>query len=109
MKSQGWKVSKRDNKRLERIRALSCCECGADAPSQAAHSNFGIHGKGKGIKADDCYTIPLCVICHQNLDQNLSQQTRQEQLDWFLEKLESINETLRRAEDAVIQNYPESF
>ena len=102
-------MSKRDNDRLKAIRKMICCECGADAPSQAAHSNFGIHGKGKGIKADDRYTIPLCVICHQNFDQNLSQQTRQQQLEWFLEKLESTNETLKRLGDAAIQNYPESF
>lgn len=99
----------RDKKRLERIRALSCCECGASPRSQAAHSNFGIHGKGKGIKASDEYTIPLCVTCHQNFDQNLSQQTRQQQMDWFNEKLESTNETLKRLDDAAIQNYPESF
>lgn len=102
-------MSNRDSKRLERIRSLSCCQCGASPRSQAAHSNFGIHGKGKGIKADDKYTIPLCVTCHQGLDQNLSQQTRQQQLDWFTEKLESTNETLKRLEDAAIQNYPESF
>lgn len=46
-------MSKRDNKRLKAIRKMICCKCGADAPSQAAHSNFGIHGKGKGTKADD--------------------------------------------------------
>ena len=102
-------MSKRDNDRLKKIRAMICCECGADAPSQAAHSNFGIHGKGKGIKADDRYTIPLCHSCHANLDQNLSQQTRQQQLDWFNERLVSTNETLKRLEDAAIQNYPESF
>ena len=87
-------MSKRDNDRLKAIRKMICCECGADAPSHAAHSNFSIHGKGKGIKADDRYTIPLCVICHQNLDQNLSQQTRQEQLDWFNRKLKFIDEVL---------------
>ena len=87
-------MSKRDNDRLKRIRLMICCKCGADAPSQAAHSNFGIHGKGKGIKADDKYTIPLCVTCHQGLDQNLSQQTRQQQLDWFNNKLAFINEVL---------------
>ena len=95
-----WQVKKRkqvvnrDSKRLERIRALSCCNCGASPRSQAAHSNFGIHGKGKGIKASDEYTIPLCVTCHQGLDQNLSQQTRQQQLDWFNNKLAFINEVL---------------
>lgn len=87
-------MSKRDNKRLEQIRSLPCCQCGASPRSQAAHSNFGIHGKGKGIKADDRYTIPLCVICHQNLDQNLSRQTRQQQLDWFMKKLEFIDKVL---------------
>lgn len=102
-------MSKRDNDRLKTIRKMICCECGADAPSQAAHSNFGIHGKGKGIKADDRYTIPLCYSCHADLDQNLSQRTRQQQMDWFNEKLERTNETLKRLEDAAIQNYPESF
>ena len=90
----GFEVSKRDNDRLKAIRKMICCECGADAPSQAAHSNFGIHGKGKGIKADDRYTIPLCHSCHASLDQNLSQQTRQQQLDWFLKKLKFINGVL---------------
>jgi len=84
----------RDPKRLELIRSLCCCQCGASPRSQAAHSNFGIHGKGKGIKADDSYTIPLCHSCHASLDQNLSQQTRQQQLDWFLKKLKFINEVL---------------
>ena len=102
-------MSKRDNKRLEQIRSLPCCECGRPPRSQAAHSNFGIHGKGKAVKADDKYTLPMCHSCHANLDQNLSQQTRQQQMDWFTEKLESTNETLKRLEDAAIQNYPESF
>ena len=87
-------MSKRDSDRLELIRSLPCCQCGASPRSQAAHSNFGIHGKGKGIKADDEYTIPLCANCHASLDQNLSQQTRQQQLDWFLKKLKFINEVL---------------
>ena len=87
-------MSKRDNDRLKAIRKMICCECGADAPSQAAHSNFMCHGKGRGIKADDRYTLPLCHKCHADLDQNLSQQTRQQQLDWFNRKLEFVNEVL---------------
>ena len=87
-------MSKSDNKRLDAIRSLPCCQCGASPRSQAAHSNFGQHGKGKGIKADDCYTIPLCHSCHASLDQNLSQQTRQQQLDWFNRKLKFIDEVL---------------
>ena len=92
-------MNKRDNKRLELIRSLPCCQCGASPRSQAAHSNFGIHGKGKGIKADDRYTIPLCHSCHADLDQNLSQQTRQQQLDWFMKKLEFINKVLDDEEE----------
>ena len=91
-------MSKRDNDRLKAIRKMICCECGADAPSQAAHSNFGIHGKGKGIKADDKYTIPLCHSCHANLDQNLSRQPRQQQLDWFNRKLKFIDGVLNDQE-----------
>lgn len=87
-------MSKRDSKRLDAIRKMICCECGADAPSQAAHSNFMCHGKGRGIKADDRYTLPMCHSCHANLDQNLSQQTRQQQLDWFNKKLAFIDEVL---------------
>lgn len=87
-------MSNRDAKRLSAIRLLPCVECGASPRSQAAHSNFGIHGKGKALKADDKYTIPLCHECHSSLDQNLSQQTRQQQLDWFNNKLAFINEVL---------------
>lgn len=91
-------MNKRDNDRLKAIRKMICCECGADAPSQAAHSNFGIHGKGKGIKADDRYTLPLCHKCHADLDQNLSRQTRQQQLDWFNRKLKFIDGVLNDIE-----------
>ena len=87
-------MNNRNPKRLELIRSLPCCQCGASPRSQAAHSNFGQHGKGKGIKADDRYTIPLCHECHANLDQNLSQQTRQQQLDWFERKLKFIDGVL---------------
>lgn len=32
------------------------------------HSNQIMHGKGKGIKAYDCYTVPGCAACHRELD-----------------------------------------
>jgi hypothetical protein len=34
-----------------------------------AHSNQLRHGKGKGIKALDVYTVPACRDCHSELDQ----------------------------------------
>lgn len=33
------------------------------------HSNASIHGKGRGIKAHDVYTVPGCWRCHAVLDQ----------------------------------------
>lgn len=84
----------RDSKRLAAIRQLPCCECGRAAPSQAAHSNFSKHGKGRGIKADDKYTIPLCHVCHAALDQYRLDMDRQESLEWFERKLKYVNEVL---------------
>ena len=84
----------RDSKRLAAIRQLPCCECGRAAPSQAAHSNFSIHGKGRGIKADDKYTIPLCHVCHAALDQYRLDMDRHESLEWFEQKLKYVNEVL---------------
>jgi ferredoxin len=35
----------------------------------AAHSNLLRHGKGKGLKAHDCYSAWACSNCHSWLDQ----------------------------------------
>lgn len=57
----------RDAKRLAAIRRLPCIRCG-NPHSQAAHSNSSCDGKGRGIKADDSKTIPLCFKCHAAFD-----------------------------------------
>ena len=57
----------RDSKRLAAVRKLPCIRCG-NPNSQAAHSNSAKHGKGRGIKADDSKTIPLCFKCHAAFD-----------------------------------------
>jgi len=57
----------RDSKRLAAIRLLPCVRCG-HPDSQAAHSNSAKHGKGRGIKSSDQFTIPLCAICHAAFD-----------------------------------------
>ena len=60
----------RNKKRLEACRSLPCQHCGAeDGTVVAAHSNEGIHGKGRGIKASDEFVAALCFTCHANLDQ----------------------------------------
>ena len=56
-----------NNQRFKALRKLSCVECGS-RPVDIAHSNFSEHGKGKGIKADDGYTVALCRGCHQKFD-----------------------------------------
>ena len=57
----------RDHKRLAAIRKLPCVKCG-NPNSQAAHSNSAKHGKGRGVKASDEFTIPLCATCHAAFD-----------------------------------------
>ena len=55
------------NKRFEALRGLPCCRCGG-SPCDVAHANWQEMGKGKGIKADDSYTVALCRGCHQKFD-----------------------------------------
>lgn len=57
----------RNPKRLAEIRKLPCVRCG-NPNSQAAHSNSAKHGKGRGIKASDAFTVPLCHSCHSQFD-----------------------------------------
>ena len=44
----------------------------------AAHSNFGIHGKAKSRKADDCYVVNACSACHAWLDQGPAPKAQKE-------------------------------
>ncbi|HIE4346390.1 TPA: hypothetical protein ACXM36_001884 [Acinetobacter baumannii] len=81
----------RSTKRLNEIRALPCVRCGYPH-SQAAHSNSGKHGKGKGIKASDAFTVALCYKCHHLFD-TYQLGTRQESelmFDQWLEKTERM-------------------
>ena len=89
----------RDPKRLAATRKLPCIKCG-QSPSQAAHSNFGEHGKGKGIKANDNYTIPLCHICHRWFD-GYFQLTREQSKEWFDKMLEKTERMLNLNDDEV--------
>lgn len=42
------------------------------ATTVSAHSNMAKHGKGKGIKAHDAYSVWACARCHTWLDQSYS-------------------------------------
>lgn len=45
---------------LRWVASKPCLACGREGFSQAAHSNQAKHGKGRGIKASDEFTFPLC-------------------------------------------------
>ena len=68
----------RSRKLLDAIKTLPCQHCGAPAPSDPAHSNQSVHGKGKSIKASDVFTAALCRTCHHTIDQGhrLTQEER---------------------------------
>ncbi len=81
---------------LNAIKALPCQHCGANAPSDPAHSNQGCHGKGKGIKASDVFVAALCRACHNEIDQG-SKLTHDERLAiWTPAWRKTVREVLRR-------------
>ena len=47
----------------------------------AAHSNLGIHGKGRSLKAHDAYSVQACSSCHTWLDQGPA--SKEEKSDAF--------------------------
>jgi hypothetical protein len=66
----------RDNDLLELAKGEKCLlqiadDCLGDEGSTtvAAHSNFMAHGKAKGLKAEDCYSVWACYKCHSIFDQ----------------------------------------
>lgn len=56
------------------VASLPCAACRIEGYSQAAHSNDWQHGKGRGLKATDAATFPLCADrlgqagCHGRFD-----------------------------------------
>lgn len=51
------------------LEAHPYCSGAEGSTTVAAHSNQLIHGKGKGLKADDSMTVWACYKCHEWLDQ----------------------------------------
>jgi hypothetical protein len=65
-----------ENKKLRKaIASLDCANCGISGYSQCAHSNSAVFGKGRGMKATDVASFPLCCDrvgvrgCHTQHDQ----------------------------------------
>jgi len=98
----------RSEKHRRLVASMPCGLCGAEPPSQAAHSNYG---KGIGIKACDSQIFPLCTRCHFDLDQSgkyprewrrrrelgLVERTR-EQLQIFGHWTDELEEAYQRAD-----------
>lgn len=87
-----------DNQRFKALRGLPCCRCGK-SPCDVAHANWQDMGKGKGIKADDRYTISLCRDCHQKFDTYGLGMDRQQSKAWFLQMLDKTNRALYEQDD----------
>lgn len=59
----------RNAKLLAAAKNRACTMCRTqDGTTVAAHSNLLEHGKGRGIKAHDCFVAYLCHRCHTGYD-----------------------------------------
>ena len=78
----------RSKEHLKNVASLACQHCGIEGQTQAAHSNWSEHGKGRIIKASDEFTAALCQTCHAELDQgsHLSKEQRRQMWDRAYEK-----------------------
>jgi len=50
------------------LMAVDNCLLDDGTTTVACHSNFLEHGKGRGLKASDAYTVWGCHVCHEWLD-----------------------------------------
>lgn len=86
-------------KLLDLARDLPCFHCGGERGTVvAAHSNAGEHGKGKSIKAHDCFIAFLGDRCHRWLDQG----TGMDPTGVFTDSREDKAMVMRRAHDATM-------
>ena len=76
----------------EAYRLIPCQHCGRDDGTVCcAHSNWGIHGKGKSIKADDSLGASLCAACHVPLlDQGSALGRAERQALWWAAHVKTV-------------------
>lgn len=87
----------RSAKLLGDARGQACTNCNCnDGTTVCAHSNWQEHGKGKSLKANDCFTAWLCFTCHAWLDQGSS---KTDPTDTWLPTREQKREMWRKAYD----------
>lgn len=91
-----------DEAYLEFVRSLPCCACGKPGPSHAHHETGA--GRGKGQKAPDNRTIPLCFQCHRDFHQvggRFDGFTFESKRLWQEMEIERVQELRRQLEDAL--------
>ncbi len=77
-----------DPKMLEACKGQTCwlilpgVKCAHRSTVVPCHANWGIYGKGMGIKAPDKFTVPGCANCHRELDQG-NQFTKEEKREFW--------------------------
>jgi hypothetical protein len=81
----------RSTKHLKNVASLPCQNCYIEGQTQAAHSNWSEHGKGRGIKASDEYTAALCQTCHMELDSGARLSKEQRRSLWQMAYQRTVN------------------
>lgn len=82
---------------MRAYRLIPCQHCGADDGTVCgAHSNWAVHGKGRGIKASDIFAASLCHADHAELDQGLRLTEAERQAMWWQAHIRTVSELLRR-------------
>lgn len=75
---------------------LPCQNCYIEGQTQAAHSNWAEHGKGRGIKASDEYTAALCQTCHTELDSGTRLNKEQRRDLWQMAYQKTVNKLVEK-------------
>jgi hypothetical protein len=81
----------RSKPHLKNVADLPCQNCYIEGQTQAAHSNWAEHGKGRGIKASDEYTAALCQKCHMELDSGARLTKDQRRSLWQMAYQKTVN------------------
>lgn len=97
--SPGLKLDKTEPQRnahlLAMARGMPCLlrtrQCNGDrSTTVAAHSNLLIHGKGRGRKAEDCYSVWACARCHTWLDSSYDATLDDKEIAFLVAHLEQV-------------------
>lgn len=89
----------RSDKLMAAYRLIPCQHCGKSESGKVcgAHSNWGLHGKGGGVKADDSRAASLCDECHAPiLDQGSRLTKKQRQAMWWRAHVRTVMELVAR-------------